>query len=81
MIEALGAAPGGGKYFFWTRETKAESATKNWEKCPKRLFCLPGMPEGHAHRFRDTFAVDMLLAVVPIDGVSKLLGHFSLKVT
>jgi integrase len=31
--------------------------------------------------FRDTFAVEMLLAGVPLDQVSILLGHRSIKVT
>jgi integrase len=31
--------------------------------------------------FRDTFAVEMLLAGFPIDQVSLLLGHASLKIT
>lgn len=31
--------------------------------------------------FRDTFAVELLLAGVPIDQVSLLLGHSSVKVT
>jgi len=31
--------------------------------------------------FRDTFAVEMLLAGVPLDQVSILLGHKSIKVT
>jgi integrase len=31
--------------------------------------------------FRDTFAVEMLLAGVPIDQVSILLGHKSVKIT
>ena len=33
------------------------------------------------HMFRDTFAVEMLLAGVPIDQVSLLLGHASVKIT
>ena len=37
--------------------------------------------EGHAHRFRDTFAVELLLAGVPLERVSILLGHTSVKVT
>jgi len=40
-----------------------------------------GIPEGHAHRFRDTFAVDLLQAGVPMERVSMLLGHSSIKVT
>jgi integrase len=35
----------------------------------------------HSHMFRDTFAVELLLAGVPIDQVSLLLGHSSVKVT
>jgi integrase/recombinase XerD len=37
--------------------------------------------EGHAHRFRDTFAVELLLAGVPLERVAILLGHSSIKVT
>jgi hypothetical protein len=31
--------------------------------------------------FRDTFAVELLLAGVPLDQVSLLLGHSSVKIT
>jgi integrase/recombinase XerD len=37
--------------------------------------------EGHAHRFRDTFAVELLLAGVPLERVPILLGHKSEKIT
>jgi integrase len=46
-----------------------------------RVFKLAGIPNGHAHRFRDTFAVELLLAGVPLERVSILLGHGSVKVT
>ncbi len=39
------------------------------------------MIDGHAHRFRDTFAVELLLAGVPLERVSVLLGHQSIRVT
>ena len=39
------------------------------------------MTEGHARRFRDTFATELLLAAVPIERVAVLLGHQSVKVT
>jgi len=34
-----------------------------------------------SHRFRDTFAVELLLAGVPIERVSVLLGHQSVRIT
>jgi integrase len=39
------------------------------------------IPDGHAHRFRDTFAVGLLQAGVPMDRVSALLGQSSIMVT
>ena len=39
------------------------------------------MPDGHPQRFRDTFAVELLLAGVPLERVSILLGHRSVTVT
>jgi integrase/recombinase XerD len=47
----------------------------------RTVFNLPGVPNGHAHRFRDTFATELLLAGVPLERVSVLLGHGSVKVT
>ncbi len=45
------------------------------------MFKLAKIQGGHAHRFRDTFAVDLLPAGVPLERVSVLLGHNSIKVT
>ena len=40
-----------------------------------------GVLDSHPHRFRDTFAVELLLASVPIERVSILLGHTSIRIT
>ncbi len=37
------------------------------ERRLQRLFELARVPTGHAHRLRDTFAVELLLAGVPLD--------------
>jgi integrase len=40
-----------------------------------------GQQEMLTHRFRHTFAVELLLAGVPIEQVSKLLGHKTVRTT
>jgi integrase/recombinase XerD len=47
----------------------------------KGVFEIAGIPDGHAHRFRDAFAVELLQAGVPMERVAILLGHNGLKVT
>ena len=82
VIASLEAAPKASEqYFFWTGESKTESATGDWQRALKGVFKEAGIPDGHAHRFRDTFAVELLKAGVPMERVSVLLGHSSIKVT
>lgn len=81
VTEALEAIPASGGYFFWTGESKAKSCVGDYQRALRRLFTLAGVPDAHAHRFRDTFAVELLLAGVPLERVSVLLGHQSVKVT
>ncbi len=68
-------------YFFWSGEGKPKSAVGDWQRSLKRLFRLAEVPDGHAHRFRHTFAAELLLAGVPLDRVATLLGHTNSKVT
>jgi integrase/recombinase XerD len=70
-----------GRYFFWSGNGDLESATKAWQKTLKKLFEIAGVKGGHAHRFRDTFAVELLQKGVSIETVSVLLGHESIKTT
>ena len=46
-----------------------------------RLFEFAEVAGGHPHRFRDTFAVELLLTEVPIERVSIPLGHQSVRIT
>jgi integrase/recombinase XerD len=69
-----------GKYFFWTGEGTPKSACTSWQRALGKLSKLSGV-HVHAHRFRDTFSVGLLKAGVPLEQVSVLLGHSSIKTT
>jgi len=69
------------RYYFWTGESKLQTATGDWQAKLKKLFERAALPDGHAHRFRDTFAVELLLARVPLERLSVLLGHTSIRIT
>jgi integrase len=82
VVEALDAAPRSSEqYFFWTGKSTVRSAKGKWQRRLQRLFKLASVPKGHPHQFRDTFAVELLLAGVPLDRVSILLGHSSIRIT
>jgi integrase/recombinase XerD len=69
------------RYFFWNGTSTKESAVKRWWSTLKGIFRSAELHDVHPHQLRDTFAVELLLAGVPIDQVSILLGHSSVKIT
>ena len=87
--EALRSLPNSHpSYFFWSGNGDPRSAAKAFQRSYWKLFKLAKIqkPDGtpkrcHPHMFRDTFAVQLLLAGVPLDQVSLLLGHSSVKIT
>ena len=86
IVKALEASPRvTSKLYFWTGQGKLETAVKDWQKKLRVIFDLAEVSKGDgnavAHRFRDTFAVELLLAGVPIERVSILLGHQSVRIT
>ena len=66
---------------FWPSTGKVEGVVSSLRKRLVKLFWLAKVSGGHAHRFRDTFATELLLGGVPIERVAILLGHQSVKVT
>jgi len=82
VVDALEATPKvNATHFFWSGAGKLESAVRSWQTRLRKVFKIAGVSHGHPHRFRDTFAVELLLAGIPIERVSILLGHQSVRVT
>jgi len=75
-------------YFFWRRTCRQHTNTNKWLRRIRKLNAYlafkdeQGQPlEFKSHMLRDTFAVEMLLAGVPLEKVSKLLTHESVTMT
>lgn len=82
VLEALGQTPLiSERYYFWSGNGKLKSAVTDWQRALAKVYKTAGVPDAHAHRFRDTFAVELLLSGVPLERVSVLLGHGSVKIT
>jgi integrase/recombinase XerD len=82
------------QYFFWSGRSKRKSEVSNWQKIfskvlskaiemfPKLFLDANGRQKpAHLHMMRDTFAVEYLLAGMPLEEVSRLLGHSSVTIT
>jgi site-specific recombinase XerD len=82
VVRAIGRMPKtSNTHFFWSGNGKVDSVASHWRKRLQHLFELAKVPDAHAHRFRDTFATELLLAGIPIERVSLLLGHQSVRIT
>jgi len=66
---------GSGELLFWSGHGNPKSAVADWQRSLRRLFDLAGVEHGHAHRFRDTFAVSLLEKGVALETVAVLLGN------
>jgi integrase/recombinase XerD len=69
------------RHWFWSGNGDVHGLVTKWEELLRTVFDDAKIPEGHAHRFRDTFAVDLLLAGVPLERVAIMLGHSSVRIT
>jgi site-specific recombinase XerD len=80
--ELLAVANGNPRYvFFQSGDVQPGTATKKWHKDLHALFLKAGLPEGRPHQLRDTAAVEWLNAGIPLEEVSCLLGHASIRTT
>jgi integrase/recombinase XerD len=72
-------------YLLWqnTKRGTGRQAGHSTSIAIGKIFTRAKIQSGHmkSHRLRDTFAVDLLQKGVPLEEVSKLLGHESIKTT
>lgn len=80
VVVALQNVENGSEFFFWSGK-KIRSAVSNWSRYLASIFETAKVKDAHSHRFRDTFATELLLAGVPIEDVSVLLGHSNTRIT
>ncbi|PYX94805.1 MAG: integrase, partial [Acidobacteria bacterium] len=73
----------GNQYVFWSGKGLETSAVTNWQHDLRSLFrtAFGRDTTFTPHCLRDTAAVSWLSAGVPLEEVSKLLGHSSIKTT
>lgn len=72
------------EYLFLRGTADVELSVKRWQTDFRNVFEAAGLLNTGfmiSHRLRDTFAVDLLEKGVPLEEVSKLLGHESIKTT
>ena len=63
-----------GDYFFWSGLGNPKSCVGDWQRTFRRLSKLAGV-HIHAHRWRHTFATDLLSKGVPVSEVAAILGN------
>ena len=63
-----------GDYYFWSGLGKPKTRVGNWQCTLRRLAELSGV-HVHAHRWRHTFATDLLSKGVPVSEVAAILGN------
>jgi site-specific recombinase XerD len=87
VAEAMLAIKGNPTYFFWDRQASSSSEASHADHVSKlitKAFKAAGVASAGqmvSHRLRCTFAVDLLTKGVPLEHVSKLLGHTSVVTT
>jgi integrase/recombinase XerD len=74
VVKALAKIENSSDRYFWTGKN-IRSAVSNWSRYLGRVFELAEVKDGHSHRFRDTCAVELLLAGASVEDVASILGN------
>jgi integrase/recombinase XerD len=70
------------RHFFWSGNSTLQTAIGNWQGRLQILFRLAGIRNGHAHRFRDTYAFDLAHnGGMTLEELRQALGHKSTRTT
>jgi site-specific recombinase XerD len=84
-LELLAVPNDNARYIFWSGAGSEESFAGTWgTRLVAPVFeaaAIPDVCHMKSHRLRDTFAVDLLQKGIPMEEVSKLLGHESIRTT
>lgn len=70
-----------GGYYFAPGTSKVSTATGNVRRALRKLSKLAKVRTVNPHRFRDTLAIKLLQAGVPIEDVKEILGHEDVNIT
>lgn len=81
VVKAVMDRDEGDEYFFYRSSGTPKTAITDWQWRLRKVYDLAGVKDGHSHRLRDTFSVDLLSRGVSIETVSRLLGHKNIAVT
>ena len=71
---ALATFKAEGEFYFWSGEGNPKSCVGDWQRTLRRLSEIAGV-HIHAHRWRHTFATDLLSKGVPVSEVAAILGN------
>jgi integrase/recombinase XerD len=67
--------------YFFTGSGDLYTRRNSWQERFREVFRASGVPNAGTHRFRHTFATELLIQRVPLDTVALLLGHASSSTT
>ena len=83
VIEALRIVPlQASRFFFWTGVSMLHSAVGKWQRRLQVLFELATVQNGHAHRFRNSYAHDMAVnGRMTLEELKQALGHKTTRTT
>lgn len=81
VLDALAGIPATNQYYFWSGTGLPKTRVANYQCALKQVFKTAEIVHGYCHRFRHTFAVELLLVGTPIERVAVLLGHQNIRVT